>query len=780
MKTIYLVICLLLSTWLTTAQSSQRVWNYHLSNIRTFEVVKGDGKIYFLSEGGIFYYNLADNSVNSLSKINGLSGSDIKGIDYSHSTKSLIVFYENSVVDVVFDNGRIYTLADIQRKNISGNKQIYNATCYEGFCYLACGFGIVVIDLHNLEIKDSFIIGDNGEYMEVFDVALDGENIYAGTPKGIKYASLNSPNLLDYSNWHYIESKFVESHNYNMLNYGAGRLWAVHQSKLWHGDRTISRHGEDLWYPEFQKISVVNNLKLCSDYQVLTGKNNNDVNTLYIHSQNTGPVLELTEYPFETEGIPILPRAGIIDDDGTVWIADYNYGAIRLKNNQFDRITPDGPIDNSAFSMKYSNNKLWVAGGGRNLTWSNIYKGLIIQSYSGGKWQYINKVSNPELTNFWDVTQILPYPGNPNRILAATWGGGILEFDNGKLIGQYNEENSTLKNIQPGYYLRVGGMEFDKHGNLWVANSEVEDVLHMKKPDGSWKSFYLPEIAYNYKIGKILVTSKDQVWIIVPRESTYGLYVMSTDGTKRKHLDVVSYFSNGTEEVFVNMNNVFDIVEDNKGRIWVGTSKGVAVYNYPDRIFSEDPFYASQPGVDRKDGIYHPLLAQAMVTSIVVDGGNLKWCGTRNAGLFLISEDGTDELLNYTTDNSSLISNSIISLEYDGKNGIMYVGTERGLVSVQTDSKDAFERFTNVYAYPNPVRSNYQGSIYITGMMENTNVKITTISGRLVYETTSVGGQAVWDGTDYAGNRVHTGVYLALCASEDGQESTVTKIVFIR
>jgi hypothetical protein len=71
-------------------------------------------------------------------------------------------------------------------------------------------------------------------------------------------------------------------------------------------------------------------------------------------------------------------------------------------------------------------------------------------------------------------------------------------------------------------------------------------------------------------------------------------------------------------------------------------------------------------------------------------------------------------------------------------------------------------------------------NIFISGMMEDTNVKITTISGRLVYETTSIGGQAIWNGRDLSGRRVHTGIYLVFCASPDGAESAVTKIAFIR
>lgn len=780
MRTIYLIICLLLSTWLTTAQSSQRVWNYHLSNIKTFDVVRGEGKIYFLSEGGIFYYNLEDSRVESLSKIDGLSGSDIRNIEYNHQTKSLIVIYESSMVDIVFENNKVYSLSDIQRKNIAGNKLIYNATCHNEICYLACGFGIVVIDLIKLEIKDSFIIGDNGEYMQVFDIAIDDEHIYAGTPNGIKYAPINSNNLLDYSNWNYLDAENVERYNYNILEMGAGRLWAVHNSEQWLSDKIISRHEPELWFPEHAHIAVVNSLKTNGNFQVITGTNSSNINTVYVYLKDVGTAHQLTQYPFMIEKLPIAPKSAIIDDEGTLWIADYNYGAIRYKNNQFEQISPEGPIDNNAFSMHYTNNMLWIAAGGHDLAWNQVYNPALIQNYSNGNWDYYNRITHPELKDHFDIIQVLSYPGNPNKILAATWGGGILEFENGSLVKQYNEENSTLRNIMPGYYNRVGGMAFDTKGNLWVSNSEVEKTLHVKKPDGTWEGFLLPEIAFNYKIGKVLVTKNDQVWMLIPREKTYGLYVMSTDGKQQKHLNVMSYFSNGTEEIFVNMNNVYDITEDANGHIWVGTSKGVAVYRDPQNVFSKNPYYADQPGVNRNDGIYHPLLEQNTITSILVDGGNQKWCGTRNAGLFLISEDGTEELLNYTIDNSNLISNSIISLEYDGDKGTLYAGTDLGLVSFQTDSKNAYERFTDVYAYPNPVPSNYQGNIYITGMMENTNVKITTISGRLVYETTSVGGQAVWDGCDLAGNKVQTGVYLALCASEDGQESTIAKIVFIR
>jgi len=228
------------------------------------------------------------------------------------------------------------------------------------------------------------------------------------------------------------------------------------------------------------------------------------------------------------------------------------------------------------------------------------------------------------------------------------------------------------------------------------------------------------------------------------------------------------------------MNDVYSLAQDLDGEIWVGTSNGVNVYSQPENVFSEEKFYGNRPSVDYNDGIFHPLLENFTVTSIAVDGGNQKWCGTRGNGLFLISDDGEQELEHFTTENSPIISNNINSLAFDGTTGMLYIGTDMGIVSYRTKSNTSNSKFRKVYAYPNPVRENYTGDIFITGLVYNTNVKITTTSGRLVYETTSEGGQAVWNGKDLAGNRVHTGVYLAFCSSPDGNQSAVTKILFIR
>src|SRR5665811_1945394 len=110
---------------------------------------------------------------------------------------------------------------------------------------------------------------------------------------------------------------------------------------------------------------------------------------------------------------------------------------------------------------------------------------------------------------------------------------------------------------------------------------------------------------------------------------------------------------------------------------------------------------------------------------------------------------------------------NIVSIAINPQTGEVFFGTDQGLVSYQSDASEAGSSFDNVYAYPNPVRQGYNGVITITGLMANTQVKITDINGNLVSETVSNGSLATWDGKDVHGRRVSTGVYLAICVNSD-------------
>jgi ligand-binding sensor domain-containing protein len=225
-------------------------------------------------------------------------------------------------------------------------------------------------------------------------------------------------------------------------------------------------------------------------------------------------------------------------------------------------------------------------------------------------------------------------------------------------------------------------------------------------------------------------------------------------------------------------NIVFAMATDRNGEVWVGTEKGVAVFYSPENIFSGKNFDAQRILVEQ-GGYVQYLLENETVTAIAIDGANRKWIGTDRGGVYLFSEDGTKQIYHFTQETSPLLSNRVTSIALNNITGEVYFATDNGVISFKSTATEGGDTFGDVYAYPNPVRADYEGYIAIKGLVNNAQVRITDISGLLIYSTKAEGGQAVWDGKNFDGRRARTGVYLVFAATEDGSEKIVTKILIV-
>ena len=58
-------------------------WKDYLAYNQATDIAIADEKIYCVSQGGLFYYDTGDNSINRISKINGLSENGVKYIKYN-------------------------------------------------------------------------------------------------------------------------------------------------------------------------------------------------------------------------------------------------------------------------------------------------------------------------------------------------------------------------------------------------------------------------------------------------------------------------------------------------------------------------------------------------------------------------------------------------------------------------------------------------------------------------------------------------------------------------
>ncbi len=226
---------------------------------------------------------------------------------------------------------------------------------------------------------------------------------------------------------------------------------------------------------------------------------------------------------------------------------------------------------------------------------------------------------------------------------------------------------------------------------------------------------------------------------------------------------------------------VYTIIEDKDNLIWIGTDNGVSVIPTARDIFNVDAsgFFTNKIEAYQPFVRTRRLLLQEVVTKIVVDGGNRKWIATQN-GLNLFSPSADEQILNFTEENSPLPSKNITDLALDQTTGELFVLTQNGLLSYRSDATEASENLNAIRIFPNPVRPDYQGVMTVSGLRENTSIKITDTAGRLIHESKSNGGTASWDLQNPQGNRANTGIYMVFCVAEDGSESFVGKIAVVR
>jgi hypothetical protein len=214
----------------------------------------------------------------------------------------------------------------------------------------------------------------------------------------------------------------------------------------------------------------------------------------------------------------------------------------------------------------------------------------------------------------------------------------------------------------------------------------------------------------------------------------------------------------------------------------MGTDQGIFMY---DAAQQADPTLGfTQIKVPRNDGtdLADYLLTNVDITCICIDGANRKWIGTNGAGAYLISADNMTEVQHFTTENSLLLDDIVESIAVNNNTGEVFFGTSKGLCSYMSDATSAVEKMekNDVYAFPNPVPPDYNGLITVRGLSMNADVRILTISGKLVAKGRSNGGTFTWNGRDLQNKRVASGVYMIATATSDGKRGVVAKVAVVK
>jgi len=767
------LLFLLLTSYFLQAQIGIEEWREHSPYYKTISVTEGKNRIYCATPYSLFYYDRNEDALGRMSTVTGLSDVNITAIGYDRSTNYLVIAYDNANIDLIY-NGRIINISDIKRKSIVGSKRINKIIFRNSLVYLACDFGIVVINPKRKEIKDTYYIGPEGKSIGIKDLDYDENLFYAATTEGIYTAFVDEQNLSNYAFWHKDTTLLFPDIEYNCIAIHSSGLYVNQLGASYNTDSVfVKKNGSWERFSEVP-VGIVNQIKSYGDTLLFS----HAYSYRYFYNNMTKMFKAYTY-----GGVSPMPNDIILDHKHKFWIADnteslvYNYSGW---NYSFYK--PSGPAYKDAYSICSANGQIWIAGGGIESDWSAAYAKKGIYNFKNQNWTSINQKNNETFDTIQDILKIVINPQNENEIFIGSWGKGIIQMRDNKVINVFNDKNSSLSQAvnYPGF-IGVAGLAYDNNNYLWVTNTTNSNSLSFMKPNGQWKALSLSPYVTTQAVGDLVIDDMGQKWIILPRGG--GIIVYNDNNTpETPYDDRKTKITGADNHGKLPSMGVYSLAKDKEGAIWVGTDKGVAVFFSPEMVFSGDNYDAQQIYIEQ-EGISQYLLESEIVTAITIDGADRKWFGTKNAGVFLMSKDGSEQIYHFTRDNSPLLSNNIYSIGIDHESGEVFFGTENGIISFRSTATQGpdFQPENSITVFPNPVKPNYNGPIAIKGLVENANVKITDTYGNLVYETTALGGQAIWNGKNFSGDRVATGVYLVFSSDDiTGEQTATSKILFIK
>lgn len=749
-----LIVSSFLLVLVGTAQAQVPVgqWRVHLPYAFATCVETTPDRVFVGTRHALFTVEKADFEVRTLSRINGMTDQGITAMRYSQRHQTLVIAYESGNIDL-YRNGRFTMIDAIVRANIPGLKRINHILLLDRFAYLSCAFGIVELDLDRSEIRNTFIIGPNGSRLQVHALAADASNFYAATDSGMFLASRTAPNLSNFSFWQ-PEPQFRGRSLRHAAAFNGG-IYTVLADSLYRLEAGVwTAQVMDAGFPNTGLEARNGFLQITNSFRVLS--------------------LDAAGNLRRTFSDPKVQNPRMAIEDGIfIWMADEGAGLIRYFEGLPEQLVPAGPASEKSVHLHAAAEGVVISAGGFNSVLANRFQSEGAFLFANEQWRQLNRNTLNGVPNMIDVIAARFDPNQRGRLYLLPWGRGLYELEDNQLKQVYDPTNSSLEYI-PGSVdpttgrgdTRLGGIDFDRDGNMWMSNYGAARPISRRKPDGSWESFALGEFT---EIIDMLVDNSGNKWV---RSRSGGVVALNRDNTQFKNVNTPEG-SGGLPSPIVNC-----MALDKQGALWIGTNEGPAVFFNPNVVFTRDRFDAQQIKIQQEQFVGF-LLGNEVVTAIAIDGADRKWFGTNN-GVWLFSADGTRQIHHFTRENSPLLSNVITSLAIHPQTGEVFIGTDRGVISYRGTATEGVNVHSDVQVFPNPVRPEYTGFVSVNGLVTNAWIKITDLSGQLVYQTRADGGQISWDGRDLNGNRVATGVYLVLATSDLGEETVAAKIVFIR
>ena len=752
-----LVLLSLVSTTQLRAQSVDQ-WRTYVSHISVQEMVNdSDGGLWVATTGGLFHQS-ASGEVVQYSKVDGLYGTNPTSLAYDPQNDRIWLGFPDgtySYVDV--ETGVIRIFTDIQRNTRFPTRRINKMRMAGADILIATDFGVVIISGANGVVLDSYTNpGSFGAGVRIWD-AIRRDGVYhLATEKGLAVGDPSAGDLLVSSSW----TTYPTASPVLTMGERSDGIYLTYGSinARFDGSALIPSSRWPFTVARYQTVSD-GRFAAISPTQIDLLSESGSVETL----TRVGSVFTS------------IARFG-----SHLMVGTRNQGVSVVRNGLFDApLELNTPYLNLFSQLHVSDGVLAVATSSTPGQFSIGFQSTGYSLKTQEEWLNVNSDTDPFFSSR-SLNSLFRVSSNDSHWFFGTFGHGILRRD--KATGEhelFNQANGNLPGFDGGSsFIVSSGLSPDSKGDMWAtiwANT-TEPLVKYNQGSETWTKFPVSaKVPFQTLYWNVMMDSYDQAWItlLTPSLLGRGLLVLKYDaaGVEQSYR-LTSIDSEGA----LPNERVKAVVQDQRGEIWVGTDRGVVRFLFPDRIIAGTPQERRATPLINEDPTVSDriLLRDIQVSAIAVDASNQKWIGTEDDGIWLVSATGGAVLQHFTTENSPLPSNKIVSIAIHPQTGEVFIATDIGMVGYVAESIEGSASMKTLVVYPNPFNySEKDGQrIYIEGLKDDSTVHILTVDGRLIRRFDTRGGRASWDGRDDAGRRVATGIYMVVGTHESGDRGT--------
>lgn len=735
-------------------------WKQYYAYNHISDIVSNDYSLWLASDYNILYYSIVDSQTKTFTSKEGLSGELISAI-YTTPKDELFIGQQDGTLLYIenTDTDKVQRFTAINQTQTVSSSQKYISGFYQqgNLLYIMTNYGLTVFDTERLVFEDSYFLG------QVNSMLATESFLYVATTRGLYRIDKQEPLKLDISKW-----ELVDTRVYNLLYLDQDNFLAVSQKELLeltnydHQDLLVV--GIDLRYTAINNIISIEALQ--EDKFLLSTANN------LITLQPNFQVEKQTN---------VLDRiSDIALSRGVIYLATETKGVLTRDLDTHaiieSQIIPNAPLSNEPFRLSIHQHQLWVTYGGYQqgnfIPKRPDIDGISVLSIGNNSWE--NYRSN-QLGDTSYLTNVVSDPFDENKQYITSYQQGLILLEDQLFVDRFDSQDGFESVSSLFEATRLNSAVFDSQGNLWVTNAFMN--LAIKKFNTTSQKVNLEEsvdfsqsiqdATQNLGYTDLLINDKDQLFM-----GTYQDGVLAYDINTKRHFQIPN------QDITASQVNALSL--DQYQNLWIGTSQGLriayAVYTGFDYNIDVQPVLFE----DQQQNKTVALLENQHITDIQLDGANNQWIATIGLGVFYIDGITHQVIYHFTDQNSLLTDNQVNAITIDQSTGVVYFATSKGLCSFYNSVTTSSDDLKAVKVYPNPLRPQYESTVTISGMSDRTNVRITTVSGSLVYNAITQGGSLQWDTLDQNGKKVPTGVYLIFLYNQLNQEQQLRKLLIVR